>query len=263
MPYRYCEKEYRKRFSVRTETCMEASNLGFQIWAIAIYLMTTSLKGVFSMKLHRNLDKTQKSAWHLSMRLHKALDNDGVNLQFTGPVEADETYVGGLEKNKHHERKLKAGDVGKAIVIGVKDCGTNKVAAKVIPDTKEKTLQAFVEDHSEPQEQVYTDEGIGYKGIRRDHESVNHSAGEYVRDMAHTKGIESFWAMLERSHKGTFYKFSKKHLQRYMNEFSGRYNVRCADTVYQMESVVAGTKGYLLRYKYLIVDNGLSSGARY
>ena len=92
MPYRCRERECRKRFSVRTGTCMEASNLGFQIWAIAVYLMSTSLKGVSSMKLHRDLGITQKSAWHLAMRLRKALEDDGVKLPFAGPVEADETY---------------------------------------------------------------------------------------------------------------------------------------------------------------------------
>ena len=109
MPYRCRERECRKRFSVRTGTCMEASNLGFQIWAIAVYLMSTSLKGVSSMKLHRDLGITQKSAWHLAMRLRKALEDDDVKFPFAGPVEADETYIGGKERNKHVKKKLKAG----------------------------------------------------------------------------------------------------------------------------------------------------------
>ena len=99
---------------------MEASNLGFQIWAIAVYLMSTSLKGVSSMKLHRDLEITQKSAWHLAMRLRKALEDDDVKFPFAGPVEADETYIGGKERNKHVKKKLTAGRgaVGKTAVVG-------------------------------------------------------------------------------------------------------------------------------------------------
>ena len=199
MPYRCRERDCRKRFSVRTATVMEASNLGFQIWAITIYLMSTSLKDVSSMKLHRDLEITQKTAWHLAMRLCKALEDDGVDIPFAaGPVEADETYVGGLEKNEHEKDKLKAGPggVGKSIVVGVKDRETNRVAAKVIPDTEATTLHRYGQS--------------GYVGMDCAHESVNYSAGQYVREQAHTNGIESFWSMLERGHKGVFHKFSKK-----------------------------------------------------
>ncbi len=181
MPYRCREKECRKRFSVRTGTCMEASNLGFQIWAIAIYLMSTSLKGVSSMKLHRDLDITQKSAWHLAMRLRKALEDDGVSLPFTGPVEADETYFGGRRKNMHKSKRkglTGRGAVGKTAVVGVKDRDTNRVSANVVRDTTGETLRGFVEARSQASAQVYTDDATAYKGILRPHEAVRHSAGE-------------------------------------------------------------------------------------
>ncbi|MCY4196871.1 MAG: IS1595 family transposase [Rhodobacteraceae bacterium] len=257
---RDCEKK--PRFSVKTGTVMQSSKLGYQTWAMAAYLVTTSLKSVSSMKLHRDLDITQKSAWHLAHRLRKTYEL-GLPL-FSGPVEADETFVGGLEKNKHADKKLNAGrgGVGKAIVAGAKDRETNKIVAKVVPDTKAVTLQGFVETVSTPDAQIYTDEGLGYSGLNRPHGVVCHSAGEYVREMAHINGIESFWASLKRAHKGTFHKFSKKHLHRYVAEFSGKHNVRPIDTIDQMSAIVEGMKGKRLKYKTLKADNGLDSGAR-
>ena len=262
MTHRCRECVGKPRFSVKTGTVMQSSKLGYQTWAIAAYLVTTNLKGVSSMKLHRDLGITQKSAWHLMHRMRKAYEL-GLPL-FAGPVEADETYVGGLEKNKHGDKKLRAGrgGVGKSIVAGIKDRDTNKVVAKVVPDIRARTLQGFVEGHTEEAAQVYTDEGGGYVGMHRMHESVNHSAREYVRDMAHTNGIESFWAMLERGHKGIFHKFSKKHLQRYVNEFAGKHNRRNRDTIDQMRGIMSGMVGKRLRYRDLIADNGLPNGAR-
>ena len=108
---------------------------------------------------------------------------------------------------------------------------------------------------------VYTDDHGGYEGLPH-HETVKHSAGEYVSDMAHTNGIESFWSMLKRAHKGTFHKLSQKHLQRYVNEFSWKHNARNADTQDQMIALAVGLIGKRLLYRDLIAPNGLASGAR-
>ena len=264
MPYRCREKECRKRFSVRVGTVMEGSNLGFQTWAIAIYLSLTSLKSVSSMKLHRDLKITQKSAWHLAHRLREAfMSGRGA---FVGPVEADETYMGGRRKNMSRSKRKTLtgrGTVGKTIVAGMKDRATNEVRAQVVPSTDAATLQSFVRDHAEAGAMVYADEHGAYRGMAGfGHEAVNHGVGEYVRGQASVNGIESFWSMLKRAHKGTFHKISPKHLQRYVNEFSGRHNVREADTVDQMVGVVSGMGGKRLRYSDLIADNGLDSGAR-
>ena len=170
------------------------------------------------------------------------------------------SFIVELEKNK----KLNAGrgGVGNAIVAGVKDRETNRLVAKVVPDSTAKKLQGFVEVHTEATAQVYTDTDGGYVVIDREHESVNHSVGECVRDMAHTSGVESFWATLECSHKGTFHNSSKKHLQRYVDEFAERHNDRNADTVNQMSRIAAGMDGKRLTYRELKADNGLPSGAR-
>ena len=148
------------------------------------------------------------------------------------------------------------------MVIGAKDRETNEVRAKVIETTNTKTLQGFVADHAAPGATVYTDEFVAYKGMPFDHESVRHSTGEYVKGMAHTNGMESFWATLKRAHKGVYHKISAKHLDRYVQQFAGKHNAREDDTIAQMQNVVAGMVGKRLMYRDLIVDSGLPSGAR-
>ena len=240
-------------FTLRKGTVMQGSHLGYQVWAVAIYQMTTNLKGVSSMKLHRDLGITQKSAWHLAHRLRKAFEYDGTS--FEGPVEIDETYMGGKERNKHAKKKLNAGrgTVGKTAVVGAKDRKTNQVRAQVAASTDAATLQGFVHDTTEPGAAVYTDEATVYDSLSGfEHKAVKHSVGEYVKGKAHTNGVESFWAMLKRAHKGTFHQMSNHHLNRYVREFAGRHNIRELDTLEQMGFVASCLFGCRLRYKDLV-----------
>lgn len=250
MPYR-C-RDCQKYFSLKTKTVMEQSNLPLRLWGWAIYLELTNPKGVSSMRLHRDLGIRQATAWFMLHRIREAFSQG--KTMFRGPVEVDETYVGGLEKNKHHDKKLRVGGgtTGKTAVVGMKDRATNRVVARVVKRTDKRTLQNFVDEHAAPGVMIYTDGMTPYRSMDRPHESVCHSRGEYVRGDVHTNGIESFWSMLKRAHKGIYHKMSPKHLQRYVVAFIARQNIREMGTLEQMAYVVNGFFGRRLTYRELV-----------
>ena len=256
MPY-WCT-DCRAYFSVKVGTVMESSKISLRKWAIAFYQILTNLKGVSSMKLHRDLGISQTSAWFLGHRIREAMSGD--DPVFSGPVEADETYVGGKEANKHESKKQRRGRgaVGKTAVAGVKDRETGQVDAEVVESTDGTTLRQFVHQRTEPTALIFTDEAAAYHRLNRPHETVAHSVGEYVRDMAHTNGLESFWAMLKRGYVGIYHWMSAKHLDRYVTEFEGRHNGRPKDTLTQMADLVRACIGKRLRWVDLIANTGMT-----
>ena len=260
MPY-WCS-DCRSYFSVRTGTAIARSNVPLRKWAIATYLMTTSLKSVSSMKLHRDLDVSQKTAWFMLHRLREAWADETAG-GFEGPVEVDETFIGGKNKNHHasERRQIQGrGPVGKAAVVGVKDRASGQVRAAAVPDTTGPTLRGFVTADTTPDAMVYSDGEPACESLPH-HAAVKHAVGEYVRGMAHTNGMESSWSMMKRAYVGTFHKLSPKHLSRYVGEFEGKHNLRDSGTLTQMRDTVARLVGRNLLYRDLIAHNGLASGA--
>ena len=241
-----------KFFSLRTGTVMQCSKLGCREWAIAIYLHNTGIKGTSSMKHHRDLGISQKSAWHLAHRIREAYDDHAD--RFEGPVEAYETYVGGKARNMHaivrREKIRSPGLADKTPVVGIKHRATNQVAAQVVDRTDSATLQGFVHDHAADEAMVFTDDACAYVGLPH-HASVSHSAGQYVDGMAHVNGMESFWAPLKRGLMGTYHHVSIKYLDRYVNEFCGRHNTRGLDTDAQMVKTARRMIGKHLPYDTL------------
>ncbi|MCY4259067.1 MAG: IS1595 family transposase, partial [Rhodobacteraceae bacterium] len=138
--------------------------------------------------------------------------------------------------------------------LGAKDRATNTISAAITHGTDKAALHSFVTERAAAGATVYTDDHAGYRGIPYKHETVKHSVSEYVRSQAHTNGIESFWALLKRGYHGTFHHISEKHLHRYVNEFSTRYNLRPSDTLAMMSHTVAKMVGKRLTYSDLIAE---------
>lgn len=243
-------------FTVRTGTIFERSHVPLHKWLYAMYLLVTARKGISSLQLSKQIGVTQKAAWFMLHRIREACGNDLDKLR--GTVEVDETYVGGLEGNKHEAKKLRLGRgaVGKTAVIGLRERG-GRTVAKVVDALDAGALQGAVYKHVEPGSTVHTDEAAAYgdlDGLFYKHQAVNHGAGEYVRGDVTVNGIESVWAVFKRGLIGVYHHVSPKHLGRYCGEFTFRLNDGDVKrhTMQRLESLIALAVGRRLTYAELI-----------
>lgn len=248
-------KACHKQFSVKVGTVMEDSPIGLDKWLAAVWMITNAKNGISSCEIARALGITQKSAWFLLHRIRLAMQS-GTFEKLSGQVEVDETYIGGLARNMHRDRRAKSikgtGGAGKAAVMGLLE-RNGKVRAKVIADSSRETLHGEVRSHVEAGAELFTDGHKGYHGLHADyiHQVIDH-AEKYVDGQIHTNGIENFWSLLKRGIKGTYVSVEPFHLFRYLDEQSFRFNARKGKDADRFVEAVGSITGKRLTYDELI-----------
>ncbi len=254
-PGRYWCGECRGYFTALTGTPMEYGKVDPRKWIFAAYLLMTARKGISAMQLSKELEVHYSTAWYMLHRIRMAC---GDNMEaLYDEVEMDATYLGGKESNKHESKRMNAGrgTVGKQAVMGVRQRGGRTRAVAVDVENSETVLW-LAEELVDPDATIYSDEAAAYNILGRSgyrHKRVNHSAREYVNEQASTNGVESVWAVLKRGYNGVYHNWSKKHCQKYIDEFVFRLNEgNCErDTQDRLDDLFRGMAGKTITYAAL------------
>lgn len=227
-----------KYFDVKTRTVFASTKLPLRLWVYAIFIFMSHKRGISSCQLARDLGVTQKTAWNMLHKIRQFMDSQN-RQRLSGEVEVDETFVGGKNKNRHKDKKVEKCQgrsfKDKKPVFGMLQRKGN-LTAIVVEDTKAKTLKPIITQYIQFQSVIYTD-GWDYGGISENYtqQTVDHGAKFYgmtVRDLdgneisVNTNSIECTWSHFKRMIFGTYYQVSKRHLQRYVDEFVFRFNTR-------------------------------------
>ncbi|HWG05889.1 MAG TPA: IS1595 family transposase, partial [Beijerinckiaceae bacterium] len=247
-------KHPKQQFSAKVGTIFEDSPIALDKWFTAIWLISNCKNGVSSCEVARDLGVTQKTGWFMLHRIRKAMQA-GTFEKVAGEFEVDESFIGGLARFMHKDKKAKitgTGGAGKAVVMGLLDRKTKKIRLRHVANTQRETLQGVVREYIEGGSYIFSDAWVAYTGLDREyiHRVIDH-AESYVEGNVHTNSIENFWSLLKRGLKGTYISVEPFHLFRYLDEQAFRYNERKKDDRGRFTQTLSQIVGRRLTYKEL------------
>lgn len=245
---RYKCKNSGKYFNVKTDTMFDSSKVPLRKWFVAIWLVTNHKKGISSVQLGKDIEVTQKTAWFMLQRIRACFGDMEEETKLDNEVELDETYVGGKNKNRHHNKKVK-NSTGRSVkdktpVFGMLE-RRGKLIAKVVTGVKKKHLSPVAQKYIKESAKIYSDEWKGYNGLKKifdSHRVIHHGKKQYVDGEVHTNTIEGFWSLMKRGILGIYHKVTRKHMQKYVDEFVFRYNTRKESQTDRMNLFLLHTK---------------------